>query len=218
MFRNYFAEQEDLFVQLEKKKICDIHKEISGHDLVEAAPKKKEMIHTDPESAIRELEQFRAKAIQSVHLDDELASLKNGKPIDVTDTFRINTFKRTTHNLYPNCRDMRIEPVEKVFSLDVDFTGIRNDAALTSDLIFRVKQDLYDMMQSIISEDWLKPFTEFFDELSVSCCRIKPDSFDLPQRVPFMKVEIPVDELRIREGKFYSVADLHTIATITMLE
>ncbi len=218
MFSDYFGKQEDLFVQLEKKQIRDIHKETSGHELIEHAPKKKELAHLDPDSARRELEESRSKTFQSSHLDDDIASLKNGESVDVTDTFKINALKHLRNRLYQHCVEMRIGPLEKCLSFKVHFDRITAETTLSTDLLFHVKQDLYDMLQAVISEPWLQPFDEFIETISATCCCVASDGFGLPQHFRFMKVEIPVHELRIREEKIFSVGDLHTIARITMFE
>jgi hypothetical protein len=218
MFRNYFSEEEDLFQQLEKKQIRDIHRKTTGKELVEPIAAKKEMPHTDPEATRRMLEEMRLRPIQSIHLADELSRLKTGETVDITDTFTINTFKRPTHALYKASHEMRIDATAKIMSFAIHYTQISGDTALTRDLIIRVEQDLYDALQALIDEQWLRPYKEFFEKISVTCFRVSVDSFDLPQQYPFMRVEIPVRELQLRQGKFFSVADLPSIATVTMLE
>ena len=218
MFANYFAEQEDLFVQLEKKQIRDIHRENSGLELIESRPHKKDLPHTDPEAAKRMLDEARRRPLQSAHLPDEFRQLEAGETVDLTDTLTINTLKHPTLDLYRDCHEMRINAASGLLSFAVHFVRIAAEMAVSPDLIFHVKQDLYDLLQALINEEWLKPYTKFFEKISVTCFRVRLDGFDLPQQHPFMKIDIPVSELRLREGKFYSVADLHSIATITMVD
>ncbi len=218
MFRRYFNEHNDLFVQLEKKQIRDIHRETTGRELVEEEKKKAEIVHTDPETARRSLEQARLTPVQSAHLEEEIRQLTAGECLDVTDTFTVNVFKHPTHTLYKDTRGMRIDPTARILSCSITFVRITKDAALTNDQIYHVKQDLYDELQALISEQWLKPYAIFFDRISVTCHRVRRDSFDQPYEHPFMRVDIAVSELRARDQKIFSVGDLHTIATITMLE
>jgi hypothetical protein len=215
-FRDYFAEHEDLFVQLEKKRIRDIHKETSGQELREPILQKRELRHTDPETAKRELEQLRAKPIQSIHFQEELGRLRGGETVDVTDTFMINVLKHPTHELYQHCYEMRINPEEKHLSFKVRLTSITAATTIDAERLYRIKQELYDLLQAIATEGWLKPYLEFFDRILVTSFRVQLDGFDLPQDFPFLSIDIPLRELRVREGKVYSVADIHTIATVTM--
>ncbi len=218
MFRNYYNEQDDLFQQLEKKRIHDIHRETTGRDIVERVVTKKELPHMSPEAARRLLEEERLKPIQSVHLDEELDRLKAGETVDLSDTFTINTFKHPTHALYKDCHEMRIDPAAKILSFAVHQTRITGDTVLSREPLIGVEQDLYDALQALIDEAWLRPYTKYYEKISVTCFRVKLDSFDLPQQSPFLRVEIPVAELQSRAGKFYNVADLPAIATVSVLE
>ena len=172
----------------------------------------------DPEAARRLLEENRLKPIQSFHHADEKGRLKAGETVDITDTFTINTFKHPTHALYKVIHEMRIDAATRSLSFAVHRANITGDTVLSRSLIIGLEQDLYDALQALLDEAWLRPYREFFDKISVTCFRVRLDGFDLPQHCPFMRVEIPVAELQLREGKFYNVADLPSIATITMLE
>jgi len=218
VFANYYANEEDLFLQLEKKKIRDIYKETSGQELIEREKIKKELPHLDPETALKELEEFRSQPFQSAQLNDDIALLKNGETVDITDTFKINTFRKQRGGLSEHCSEMRIHPAEKCLSFNVRFTQLTIDATLSPELLFRVNQELHELLQMLVIEIWLKPFLAFFDKISVKCYRTVSDSFGLPQWVAFMKVEIALQDLRTREGKDFRMTDLHTIAAITMLE
>ncbi len=217
-FRDYFEEQEDLFQQLEKKQIRDIHRETTGKEIVEPVVARKEIPHLDPAVARRMIEEDRLKPVQSAHLADELSRLRNGETVDVTDTFTINTFKHPTHAFYRDCHEMRIDAVARVLSFAAHCTYIREDASLTRDLMIRVERDLYEALQALIDERWIKPYRDFFENISVTCFRVRHDSFDMPRQCPFVRVEIPVAELLVRQGKFYNIADLPSIATITTIE
>ncbi len=218
MFRNYFKEQEDLFQQLEKKQIRDIHRQTTGKEIVEHTPVKRELAHLDPATARRMLEAERSKPVHSVHLADEIHRLEGGETVDITDPFTVNTFKHPTHALYKRVHEMRIDPATRVLSFDIHSVRITGDTPLSHDLIIHLEQDLYDALQALIAEPWLQPYSVYIQKISVTCFRTQPDSFDLPRQLPFLRLEIPVAELQSRAGRFYSVADLPTIATITVLE
>lgn len=215
LFRNYFAEHIDLFEELEKKRINDIHREISGNDIPDLQ-KVRILPHSAPGQARQELEKRGAKPLQSAHLKTDLEQLKLGTTIDISDTFKINVLKRPTHALYTQAYEMSLNPAERTLRFKVNFTNIAPDMKFSAERLFRVKQEVYDLLQALVSEEWLKPYSEFFDLLFLTCFRVQLDGFDLPRQFPFMSIQVPVHELRAREGRIYNVADLHTIATITM--
>jgi hypothetical protein len=215
-FRNYHAEHHDLFEALEKKNINDIHKEMTGHDIRESPRTVKVLPHIDPEHAKRELARYRAQPLKSVHIQSELAELRNEQVVDITDTFRINVLKHPTHRLYEHVYELRIDPSVQVLSFKVNLTRLTGDIELDPEKMFHVKQDLYDLLQALNTEEWLKSYASFFEKIQLTSFRVQLDSFDLPQHFPFMSIEIPVRELLMRIGRIYSVADLHTIAVVTM--
>lgn len=216
LFRSYFGEHIDLFEELEKKRINDIHREISGNDIPDAQQKVRILSHSAPGQARQDLETLGAKPLQSAHLKTELEQLKLGTTIDISDTFKINVLKRPTNALYTQAYEMSLDPAERTLRFKVNFTNITVDAKFSAERLFRVKQEVYDLLQALVSEEWLKPYSEFFDLLFLTCFRVQLDGFDLPRQFPFMSIQVPVHELRAREGRIYNVADLHTIAMITM--
>jgi hypothetical protein len=78
-----------------------------------------------------------------------------------------------------------------------------------------VKQDLYDLLQVLNTDPWLKPYAEFFDHIAITCCGIESDSFGQNYLYPFLKIEIARGELFQREGIFFNAADLQKISSIT---
>ena len=82
------------------------------------------------------------------------------------------------------------------------------------DSVFRLKQGLYDMLQALNSEPWLKPYAEFFGKIKVVCHRTDTDTFGLPVQQPFFSVEIGKTELSQRESKLFVATELDKIATV----
>ncbi|MBI4428266.1 MAG: hypothetical protein HY562_04025 [Ignavibacteriales bacterium] len=214
-FEHYSRRRDDIFVELDKHIIKQIHKEQTGRELPETKQRKKFIPHTDPQQALREIEQLRAKPLRSVHLESELRQLKAGEVTDITDTFKLNAAKHKTHDFYEFASEIKISPQEKNLSFKVVFPNVNAQTTFDADRIFRLKQGLYDLFQALRSELWLKPYAEYFDTFKVVCHRVDTDTFGLPIEKPFCSVEIALSELIQRDGKFFVATDLDKIAKVS---
>ena len=213
-FEHYTRKRDDIFEELDKHTIAQIHREQTGKELPETKTPKKGIPHTDPEQALKELERVRAQPIRSAHLEAELSQLKAGEVTDVTDTFTLNSLRHKTHDFYELASGMLVTPQEKLLSFKLVFPNVNAQTSFDADSVFRLKQGLYDMLQALNSEPWLKPYAEFFGKLKVVCHRTDTDTFGLPIQQPFFSVEIECAELSRREGKLFVATELDKIATV----
>jgi len=216
-FEHYTRKRDDIFVELDKHMIRQIHKEQTGTELREEQQKKKFIPHTDPQQALKEIEQLRAKPLRSVHFQDELSRLNKGETVEVVDTFKLNAVKRTSHDFYPNVSEMAIRPAEKLLMLKLTMPEVTPETQFNADRTFRMKQNIYDFLQALNTEQWLAPYSKFFDKIHITCHRTDTDTFGLPIQTPFLSVGIATSELRQREGKFFVATELDKIATVSFL-
>ncbi|MBI3005948.1 MAG: hypothetical protein HYY49_11135 [Ignavibacteriales bacterium] len=214
-FEHYTRKRDDIFEELDKHVIAQIHREQTGKEIPAGKPQRKFIPHTDPEQALREVERLRAQPLRSVHLKAELDQLKAGEVTDITDTFKLNAAKHPTHDFYQLASEVKITPVEKLLSFKLVFPNVNSQTAFDADRVFRLKQGIYDLLQALRSEIWLKPYQEYFSNLRVVCHRTDTDTFGLPIEKPFFSVEIAVAELVQREGKLFVATELDKIATVT---
>jgi len=218
LFTPFNAPGKDIFEELERQEIRKIHRETTGRDVDEMIEKKKPIPHTETEQARKEIERLRAQPVRPAHFDSEIRQLQAGEEVEVSDLLLYLASKKPRHDLYRHCSNARISPPKKTMSLSVQFPSLLAGIELNADRLHRAKQDLYEFLQAFNTEEALKPYRPFFSAFDVTCSRVEADSFDLPAKIPFMTIEIDAAELRKRENSFFSVADLHTIARVTMQE
>ncbi len=214
MFSNYARKHDDIFEELDKHQVREIYEEVTGQPFPKFEVKKKEIPHTDPDRAMKELEQLRAQGIRSVHLQTELASLKAGQIVDITDSWKLNCLKRKPHPLCDQISDVKIDSVQKALSFRIDYPEISLERLRDSVFIFQLKQDLYDALQAIDTEEWMKPYAPFYERMKLSCFATEVDDFGNWHPYRFMNLEIEVAELRKRVGKFFNVGELNQIARL----
>ena len=80
--------------------------------------------------------------------------------------------------------------------------------------VLRFNRKVYDFLQSMNSELWLKPFTPLFESYYLMCRarRINKDSTEV--FYPFMKVGMLISELQKLEGSYFNPRKLSEIAAV----
>ncbi|HZY10342.1 MAG TPA: hypothetical protein VFF29_04235, partial [Bacteroidota bacterium] len=199
-FRGYDIWRKDLNIELEKQKIRQIHRETSDKPLADFESKKKPIPHVNPEEVKRELEKIRARPIQSIHLDNELTQLRDGKIVNISESWKLNSFKYSSHRFYDQIKDVHIDPLAKSISLSLDCPDITESKLQDKVFLFRFHQDLYDLLQAIQTEQWMKPYLVFVRQMELTCYTIEADSFVETQLYPFMMITIQFAELKKWEG------------------
>lgn len=215
-FRKYNLRREDIFEELDKQNIKKVYSETTGKEFPKEMQKKMKPIpHMEPEEALKELERVRAIPLRSAHLQDQLSQLKAGEVADISDSFKLNAVKRKTHDFYDLASEMKITPSEKLLAFKIVFPNVNAQTTFDADMIFRLKQNLYDLLQALRSEAWLKPYMEYFENLRVVCYRTDMDTFGLPAEKSFCSVQIALMELAQRDGKLFVATELDKIAVVT---
>ena len=215
LFRKYDLRREDIFVELDKHNVKKTYQETTGKTFPKEMEKKMKPIpHMEPEQALKELERVRAMPLQSVHLQDQLGQLKGGEVADISDSFKLNAVKQKSHDFYDLASEMKIAPLEKLLSFKIVFPNLTAQTKLDADAVYRLKQELYDLLQTLHGEKWLMPYGEYFERIKVVCHRTDTDTFGLPIQQPFFSVEIALSELIQREGKLFVATELDKIATV----
>jgi hypothetical protein len=148
----------------------------------------------------------------------EVDILKRGEAVDVSELFKSKTAKLPAHPLYPGITVMRIDPSEKEMKFNLTFPSATTGPELTPEKLVRCKQGIYQVLQAIMVEQWLKPFSPFFTAVSASCLRTKKDEFDMVRETVFMTVRIGTDQLRQLRGRPFNSTEFGKMAAITMVE
>ena len=200
--------------ELDKKKIRDVHREISGTPFPTMGTQKRLLTNEEIVQARSDARAVKSRKLQSNRLEDEVRNLRAGSPTSLSDTWKLYTFDHQRHEFYAGMSNVTVDPGRKTLSFRLD-TPAANRQALSDPLfVFQLKQDLYQLLQVLNTDPWLAWYDEFFNRIAFVCFGIDPDSFGQTQMVPYFRLEIARSELSKLEGRFFNVADLHTISTI----
>lgn len=212
-FRTY-ASQSILIDEELEKKIRDTHRETSDKPL-STLPERKPLLSDQEIERLRgEILATKGQPRRSAHLKEELQDLMAGHTVDLTDAWRISTFDRSLHDLYARVVNIAIDPGAHLLFCTIDIQEATEPRLRDPIVVFHLKQDLYDFLQVLNTDPWLRPYSEFYDQIGITCRGIESESFGQNSLYPFLKIEISRGELSQREGAFFNAADLRKIASI----
>ena len=80
--------------------------------------------------------------------------------------------------------------------------------------VLRFNRQVYDFLQSMNSESWLKPYAPFFESYFLMCRAMRINKDNTEVFYPFMKVGILISELRKLEGFYFNPRKLSEIAAV----
>jgi len=146
--------------------------------------------------------------------DTQLMALREGTIIDVSELWHTHTQTHSSYPLYDKVQEVRIDPNKKQLSFYADFPELSEEQLKDETTVLRFNRQVYDFLQSINAEPWLKPYTPFFESYFLMCraTRIIPGGAEL--MYPFMKVVALVSELRKLEGSYFNPRKLSEITTL----
>ena len=174
--------------------------------------RRKSVAGNDPESLQRA--RLQADLSKGKELDAQLSLLREGTTVDISEMWHTQTKLHSFHPFCEKIQESRIEPNRKRFSLLIDFPEVHEEQFQDETTVLRFNRQVYDFLQSMNAESWLKPFTPFFESYFLICraARINKDNTEV--FYPFMKAGILVSELLKREGLYFNPRKLSEIAAI----
>lgn len=208
LFQNPAARRDSVFHELEWHEIKTTHVEQTGKELLKERFRNPEIPHTDPEQALRELETIRSQPVPRAELEEELKRLKAGEAVDVTDAFRINAFRSKSPPQYENIQTVLIDPESATLKCRIIFPSLVPAKVANADGQFRVLQEVYDTLHALQAELWITHYEAHIATLVAECYRVETDSFDMPAQVPFLRVHLPLKELRANSSTVHIVTEL----------
>ena len=157
---------------------------------------------------------LQVKLSKGKELETQLALLREGTLVDISEMWHTQTKMHSPHPFCNKVEESRIEPNRKRLSLFIDFPEFNEEQFKDEMTVLRFNRQVYDFLQSINSEAWLKPYIPFFDSYYLLCRAIRINRDSTEVFYPFMKAGILVSELRKLEGFYFNPRKLSEIATV----
>ena len=166
----------------------------------------------DPESLQRA--RLQASLNKAKGVDAQIALLREGTTIDLSEVWSTQTKMHSFHPFCEKVEEVRIEPSRKRLAIFIDFPELRESHFKDEMIVLRFNRQVYDFLQSMNSESWLKPYTPFFENYFLMCRAKRKNEDGMEVFYPFMKTGIPVSELRKLEGSYFNPRNLSEIAAV----
>jgi hypothetical protein len=214
LFQRYDARRQELFERNERMMMAEAHRAAAAR--AESGEQEEGFMNISEEGLQDSTTTHQGD--QSAPTVSEVDILKRGEAMDISELFKSKTAKLPAHPLYPGIGVVRIDPSEKAMRFNVAFPSAATEPELTPEKLVRCKQGVYQVMQAIMAEQWLKPFSPFFTAITVNCLRTKKDEFDMIREMTFMSVRMGTEQLRQSRGRPFNSAEFGKMATITMTE
>ena len=174
--------------------------------------RRKAVAGIDPESLQRS--RLQASLSKGKELDAQLSLLRDGTTVDMSEVWRTKTKLHSFHPFCDKIQESRIEPNRKRFSLLIDFPEFHEEQLKDETTVLRFNRQVYDFLQSMNAESWLKPYALFIESYFLICRAVRTNKDNTEAFYPFMKAGILVSELRKLEGFYFNPRKLSEIATV----
>ncbi len=211
LFKPYDARRQELFERNERMMLAEAKRAAASE---EGSGQPAGEVLDISEDGHKE-ESTTQQASQAPGAVSDLDILKRGEAADISELFKSSTSKLPAHPLYPSISVMRIDPAEKELRFNIAFPGAATEPQLTPEKLQRCKQSVYQVLQAITAEQWLKPFSPYYATITVNCLRSAKDEFDMVRETTFMSVRTAMDQFRMSRGRPFNSAEFAKIATIT---
>jgi hypothetical protein len=200
--------------ELDKKEMRDIHREIADTPFPVMKTQKRLPTEKELQKLQRELHALRQRPARSDRFNNEIRSLKSGAITSIADPWKVYTFDHKFHDWYAEMSHVEIDPARRAAQFRLNVPNASEKALQDAMYVFRLKQELYQLLQVLNTDPWLLWYNEYFDRFLMTLYGVESDSFGHTQLFVFMKIEILRAPLTEREGRFFNAADLHTISAI----
>lgn len=232
-FESPLLKKENIFEELDKHEVRRVYRETTGKELtvkVDDDPLLRKMARESLEEtedrlskAKREsrfekdktvgankrlIEQMLKTPIKSPHLRSELQQLSKGTVVNITDSWKLNSLSRSSHELYGKVSEAIVHPKEKQLSLTIIADTITQQHMQSPPRLLLVKQEIYDFFQHVNQQDWMKPYFAFVATIECICSELIDDPFAGPKITELLKAEITTDELKQYQNRFYNAGEL----------
>jgi len=171
--------------------------------------------HAVKNSSSREHRILQADLDKEKEHEAQLTLLRNGKSIDISELWHIQTRTHSSQTLFNKVQEVRIDPNKKRFFLNINFPELNEDKLKDETSVLRINRQVYDFFQSINAEPWLKPYMAYIEKYFMICRATRKVQDGTEILYPFMKVEVLISELRELEGSYFNPRKLSEITDLT---
>jgi hypothetical protein len=166
------------------------------------------------DSNAEERSRLQADLDKGKDLENQLALLRENKPVDIIETWRLKIKTRSPHPLYNKIDEARLEPDNKRLILHATVSDLDGRQLADETAVLRFNRQVYDFFQSLSNEPWLKPYTPFIEGYFLLCRTEQPGQNGEPVLYPFMKVNMLISDLRRLEGTYFNPRRLGEVSTL----
>ncbi len=219
--------REDVFDNLDRHEIRRVYREVTGNELSledERSPAElKKMLEASSGRAWnedrtvrprKELKQELAQPIASPHLHLELQQIEKGEAADFTDSWKINTLKKSLHEFFGMVTAASILPGRRL-RLQIEGERFRKEQVQDTKSLYRLKQDLYEFLHAVHEVAWMKPYLGHADVIECTCVQLEVDAFSGVGRTPLLTVEITRAELFAHVNRYFNAGELKTTILVS---
>jgi hypothetical protein len=178
--------------------------------------RQRQRTHSNAGNDLESLQRARLQASlnKAKEVDAQFALLREGTTIDLSEVWSTQTKLHSFHLFCEKVEEVRIEPNRKRLTIFIDFPEFREEQFKEEMIVLRFNRQVYDFLQSMNSESWLKPYAPFFESYFLMCRAKRMNKDGREVFYPFMKTGILVSELRKLEGSYFNPRNLSAIAAV----
>jgi hypothetical protein len=201
LFKDPMLKRDNIFEELDKHEVRRVYRETTGKPLaftLDDDPMFRKIARERIEDAeIRINEKKRQKysgedkrttvdpeAIKTLgmpprspHLQIELEQLDRGDRVDITDSWKLNSLRRSSHDFYAKVRQAILDPQAYTLIVTIGSEGFTQNLLNSHALFLRLKQDLYDFFRGVHEEAWMEPYLRFVRSYECVCEELVDDPF-----------------------------------------
>lgn len=218
-FVNPALRWDNVFEDLDKHEVRRIYKEVSGRELQEGDEQLKRQVDAALPTAFsrdtrvpapKGVDALLAQLITSPHLQSELGQLRAGKVADISDSWKINRLKKSSHAYFSLVEKVAVDPAASILDLQLQSELFTEERVKDPVLLYRLKQDVYDFLQAVHQQDWVQPYVGGIKTFRCTCSHYEDEAFIGPRTHRVCSFEMPRAELKAREQSYYNAGEMKT--------
>jgi hypothetical protein len=212
-FRNIAGRRMVLDEELDRFEVRRVYKETTGKELQEEKKPKPRYKRSDREIQ-KQVKALLKQQLAAPRLEQELTALNKGGPVDISDSWKINTMRSAPHSFFEQVKRVQVDSQSRRMLIHVEFRDVDSSSFGSSRGIFSFYQDLIEFLHASVTVNWMLPYVPYFDKILLHGSRTDMDDHSVLQTFVFLKLEVAVRHLQVPEGKFLNPTELPVMASV----